>query len=261
VLDELEGHLREEVQRLLQLGQPAEQAFTAALARLGSPEQLAAEFGKVPPSPVAWLPGRLALGILVALGLCMAWLLLSRLWQGQMEPLLAAHIFTVTLGYTASFAVGALAVWSILVRAARGWDVHRSEALRAVVWKLTGVGLGLTIVGVLLGAWWAGEHLGRSWAWDPKEIGGSCVLVWYGVMLLCLLRGAGGARTGMLLGIAGNVVVSLSWFGPALVAPRQGHSYGFPTTFALCLLGFVVVQLLLLALAFVPAGRLTRLRA
>jgi ABC-type transport system involved in cytochrome c biogenesis permease subunit len=126
---------------------------------------------------------------------------------------------------------------------------------------LTGAGLALTVVGVLLGAWWAREHLGRFWAWDLLEIGGGSVLVWYGLTLFCLLCATGGARTEMLLGVAGNIVVSLSWFGPHLVAPRQAHAYGFPTTAALCLLGFVAVQLLLLLLAFIPAGRLTRLRA
>jgi hypothetical protein len=51
------------------------------------------------------------------------------------------------------------------------------------------------------------------------------------------------------------VVVSLSWFGPALLDNR--HSYGFGPP----LLGFVIVQLLLLLLALVPAGWLARQRA
>jgi hypothetical protein len=59
----------------------------------------------------------------------------------------------------------------------------------------------------------------------------------------------------MVLAGVGNVIVSLSWFGPALLDNR--HSSGFGPA----LLGFVVVQLLLLLLALVPAGWLARQRA
>src|SRR5215831_16437262 len=57
VLDELESHLREEVQRLVAAGQTPGSAWETALAHLGDPRQLAAEFGKVsPPGALGWLP-------------------------------------------------------------------------------------------------------------------------------------------------------------------------------------------------------------
>jgi hypothetical protein len=99
------------------------------------------------------------------------------------------------------------------------------------------------------------DNLGRFWGWDAKEIGGLSVLVWIVVLLLWLRYRPAAALVGMVLAGVGNVVVSLSWFGPALLDNR--HSYGFGPS----LLGFVVVQLLLLLLALVPAGWLARQRA
>jgi hypothetical protein len=247
---ELESHLRDEVQRLVDAGQTVAAAWPLALSRLGQPAELAVEFAKLPPpAPAFWWPARLTLFAPIPLGVALAALLAARIAAG-MDLLLAAHVFTVTLGYSVTFAVGALAVCSILTRALRGWDAHRAAALRAVVCKLTMAGLALTAIGVALGGVWAREHWGRLWGWDLVEIGGLSVLTWYTVMLVCLRAGAAGERAGMLLGVAGNVVVSLSWFGPRLAE----HF----TAAAWILVAFVTAQIVLFAVAFVPAGRLAR---
>jgi hypothetical protein len=255
VLDELEGHLRDEVQRQLHAGQAPEAAWTAALARLGDPRHLAAEFAKVPPAPARWLPARV---VLVAEGVAAvgaALLVLTAFWQGRMGPLVAAHVFTITVGYVATFAVGTLAVWSILTRAVRGWDTRRATALRSAGWRLSVAGMALTAVGVALGAWWARDNLGRWWGWDLREVGGMSVLVWYGAMLAALWRSTGGGRLAMFLGTIGNIVVSLSWFGPALA--EGTHSYGtVPWPGLMLLAGFTVSQTVILALMLVPTGRL-----
>jgi hypothetical protein len=257
IIDELEGHLREEVQRLAQSGQAPERAWEAALQRLGKPGPLAEEFAKVPAGP--WLPARLVGLVLVVLSAGLAWFLLSALGRGRFGPLLACHVFAVTLGYTATLAVGVLAGWSILARAVAGRDARRAEAFRSAAWKLSAAALVLTAVGVALGAWWARDHLGHIWTWDPREFGGLGVLTWDGVLLACLL-GRRAALPGLLLGVAGNMVVSLAWFGPALlgVPPRW---YGSPATLPFLLVGFLMSQLVLLGLAFVPAGRLARRQA
>src|SRR5262245_33454429 len=57
VVDELESHLREDVQREMRSGLSAQQAFNAALQRLGSREALKIEFKKSSGTG-AWL-GRL----------------------------------------------------------------------------------------------------------------------------------------------------------------------------------------------------------
>ena len=259
-VDELESHLREEFQRLVQLGQTPERAWITALDKLGTPQQLAGEFGKLPPAPAAWLPGRLVLFFLGAIGCLTAALLLSRLLQGDTEPLLGGHIFAVTLGYTAMFGVGILGVWSLLVRVLRGWDDQRAATLRYYALRLTSLGLALTIFGVVLGAWWARDHLGRLWGWDVKELGGLAVLAWYGVILACLSRRLAGWLVGILVAVAGNIVVSLSWFGPPVFGIGGLHSYGAARQWPY-LAGFLISQVLILLLGFVPARRITSRRA
>jgi hypothetical protein len=261
VLAELEGHLREEVQRQVQEGHTPEAAWESALARLGAPQQLAAEFAKVAPA-ASWLPARLVLFVPAVAAVVLAWLLVADLRRGAtLSPLLAVHVLAVTLGYTSTFAVGALAAWAVLSRAVGGWDARRSAALRAAAWKLTIPGLALTAVGVVLGGWWAQQNWGRFWDWDLKETGGAAVVAWYALMLACLCGRRFGDRAALLLGVAGNVVVSLSWFGPALVPGRGLHAYGYPTYLAWLLGGFVFTQLLVLGLALVPVGGLVRRRA
>jgi hypothetical protein len=255
VLDELESHLRDEVQRLVQTGQTPKHAWEAALRRLGEPRQLAAEFDKLPPrGRASWLPARVVLSAEVVLVIALACMLGLALRHGKIRPLLASHVFAVTAGYTATFAVGLLGAWSILTRAMSGWDARRAQALRSAARKLTIAGLVLTAVGVALGCWWARENLGRYWDWDPREIGALGVLAWYGLMVACLLVRPSAERIGMLLAVAGNVVVSLSWFGPALLP--DPHSYGGPSPWMLgFLIAFVVAQLLILGVALVPPGR------
>jgi hypothetical protein len=258
VIDELESHLREEMQRLVSAGQNPEQAWEAALTRLGGPQQLAVEFGKLsPPVAACWLPARLVVLAPVVIAVGLAWLLMSGLLGGRIGLLLASHVFTVTLGYTATFAVGALAAWSVLIRLVSGWDARRAEAFKATVGKLSAWGLALTAMGVALGAWWARDNLGRYWDWDLREVGGLGVAVWNCLMLLCLLRFLWNERMGILMGVGGNVVVSLSWFGPNLVAGP--HSNGaIPGYVPILLVAFVIAQLLLLGAALVPVGRLAR---
>jgi hypothetical protein len=111
----------------------------------------------------------------------------------------------------------------------------------------------LTAAGVGLGAWWAHDNLGRAWGWDPLEVGGMSVLIWYGLMMLCLLRRQSDGRAEMLLGVAGNAVVSLSWFGAGMLAARR--TYGFTLSWAVCLLiGFVLLQVVMACLALAPVG-------
>jgi hypothetical protein len=260
VIDELESHLREEMGRLMQSGQAPEQAWHTALARLGTPRQLATEFGKVSATgALGWIPARVVLSIYLALAVGLTWLLFVRWRDGKIGVLLASHQFTITLGYTAAFAVGTLAVWAIFTRAISGWDARRNDALQAMVLRLAAGGLALTCFGVVLGAWWARDHLGRYWDWDPREVGGLGVLAWQAIMLLCLLRPR--RRAGMLLGVTANIIVSLASFGPVLIEPListrplqvRPHAYGFvPLYVGWLLAGFVASQLLIFAVAFVP---------
>jgi len=100
VIDELEGHLRDELARLVAGGVPADEAWAKAVERLGTPDALAAEFAKVPPA--RWLPGTVAPAIVLVAGLGIGGVIASRVWGREAGPLLAIHVLTITLGYLAA---------------------------------------------------------------------------------------------------------------------------------------------------------------
>jgi hypothetical protein len=258
-IDELESHLREAFERLTVGGASPDEAWQTALAQLGSAEQLAAEFHKLPAVAFhRWLPARVLLIMHAALALWLGWGIFSGILGRRPDPLLALHVFILTVGYTAVFAVGAIAAWSIMARAFYGWTERENAALcSAVRWWSSG-GLALTALGIVLGSCWARGHMGRFWGWDLREISALVILLWNGLVLGLLARHSPNERLVMLLGQAGNVVVALGWFvGPILLAAAL-HDYEHVSAALLSapILAFMLIELAFAGLTFVPPGRL-----
>src|SRR5262245_28199181 len=107
-LDELENHLRENVDQLTRSGMTELEAFQRAVSQLGGPFTIASEFQKL--DQATWLPIKVIIGIGVTAALALVIFLIARLDAARSGLLLASHIFTVTLGYTTTFLVGALGV-------------------------------------------------------------------------------------------------------------------------------------------------------
>ncbi len=181
---------------------------------------------------------------------------IARSQQPRHGPLLAWHVSTVTLGYTTTLLIGTLTACYL---AARLFGTPRSPQLPGLVRaarQLTATALVCTIFGVTLGGFWAQEHLGRFWGWDPKELGGAAVVVWDGFMLLALARRPLSDHALLLLGLGGNAVVALAWFGPHVLGLGL-HAHGWSTS-ALPLGVFLLAQVALACLGLVPAGALCR---
>jgi hypothetical protein len=243
-LDELESHLRDDIDRRIRLGADAQSAFEAARAQLGEAGRLAQEFAKT--GDRRWIPGWIAIGTVAAAVLLAAIWEAARASSGKVQPLMAWHVITVVGGYVAMLAVGMLAAWSVFSSTILRRSAARTRALQPVALKLSIAATIMTTIGVVLGAFWAREHLGRYWGFDLKEIGGAAVIVWSVVLVAMAVQAArrSSRMTGLLLAsLAGNIVVSLSWFGPGLTS---GGS-----TFALVsgplLATFVLLQLVLMA--------------
>src|SRR5271170_171984 len=92
-MDELESHLRDEIDQLIRAGRSPEQAWQIATTKLGDAKTMAEEFAKT--SASHWLPAQLSLGVLLMCAVALIVLLISR---GQ-DLLLASHVFTITAGY------------------------------------------------------------------------------------------------------------------------------------------------------------------
>ena len=192
-------------------------------------------------------------GAALALAAGVAGFLAARLYDGLADRLLGVHVSFVLLGYTATFFAGALAICYVAARPFHTLNVWQARSLARAALGLNVLATALTAVGVLLGAVWAREHLGRYWGWDPREVGGALVLAWDVGVVLWLWRRPAGDPAAVFSGVAGNVVVALAWFGPVAVAGRSA---------AAAALGlFVLSQVAALGLALVPPGRLRGRRA
>ena len=243
VLDELESHLREEVQQLVRAGHSEEQALTLAASRLGTPQRLAAEFAKNA-GPVSWLPVRvLRIGFLtvVVATLFFEYFLASG-QNGRLGLLLATHVCAVVLGYSASLFVGLLAICYVARRPFGDLSAGQVQSLTRAVFTLTAVASVLTFAAILLGCVWAKDHLGRYWGWDPREMWAVGVLIWDLAMLL-LLKYRASERPAIQLAILGNVIVGFAWLA------------GAPHLLYL-LLTFAAIHLALFGAGFIPPGSL-----
>jgi hypothetical protein len=252
-LDELEGHLRDEIHALMQKGTPLDTAVNLAMAKLGAPEALAQEFGK---NTQWWWPIYIWGAVLLLVVIAVLVLIGVRLPGADGDRfLLLIHIAGVTIGYVLSFGVGGLAVLYGLQRMVRDLSGgQRAFWMKTVRWT-AGAALAFTIVGVALGAVWAGNQLGQAWDWDPREIGAVLVIAWLAVLLATTRH----LRWLLCAGMAGNLVVTFAWF-VAPVIPREGqlHSYGgwqlHSLGFLVALGSLVISHVLLMAGTLAPVG-------
>jgi hypothetical protein len=251
-LDELEQHLREHVEELVRSGMPEATAFHRAVKQLGDASTIAAEFQKL--HQAVWWPIKVVAGVEMAVALALAMFLVSRLGSGRWNFLLAAHVFTVTLGYLATFLVGALGICSVAHRSLSELSSSRAHSLNRATYFLGWVAASLTAAGIILGMLWAKAEWGRYWAWDVKEVGGLAVITWQ-VCFLFSYRLACVSTRGLLgLSLLGNIVVSLGWFGANLLSGL--HAYD--TSLWLLLLAGVASNLLFLLLGWAPPGWVRR---
>jgi hypothetical protein len=257
VLDELESHLRDELQQLIQSGHTEEQAFALATSRLGPPRALATEFAKVA-EPASWLPIRLARFAVTILTTLVVGFLLLRWQEGRLDLLVATHVGAITLGYTISLLAGALVICYVATRPFHDLTAGQIRGLERAVLVLTATAAVLTLIGILLGCVWAKDHLGRFWSWDPREIGAAVVVIWETFLILLLMARVWEHRV-ILLSILGNGLVGFAWFATAWLADAQKvRAYGPRTDLQIAVIIFALIQLLFFGLGFLPAGSLRR---
>lgn len=250
LLEELESHLREAFERQMKAGKSAEDSWSAALSSMGDAQNVAREFAKV--HRQIWWPAWVAALLLILCVGCVLALMFARFSAGAIRPLLATHVVFITAGYVSMFAIGLLGAWVVLVRSLRGWSDRQEIAFESACAKLSLLAAITTLVGCALGAWWARDNMGRWWGWDPKEIGGLCVLAWACVLLQSFRSQRTPAQLRLCNAIIANMIVATGWFGPALMS---SHSYpATNTTIGMLLAIFLVVQVLFIYLAQLPEG-------
>src|SRR5580704_16663088 len=94
------------------------------------------------------------------------------------------HVFVIILGYTTALLIGGLGMCLVSQRYFEDFSTSRLQSISRVSFALSGAALLFTTLGVILGMVWAKITWGRYWAWDAKETGGFCVIVWLVFYLL-----------------------------------------------------------------------------
>lgn len=217
-LDELETHLRQDIRALMTAGKPEAEAFQLASSRLGDPACMGAEFKKIKSGHI-W-PVRISTVLWFALTVTMA-LTLSLSKRRSNEAIVVGHVLFLTSGYIAALAAGFLGICHVCYRASRTLTPVRQESLRRGLIWFCHLAAGLVVVAVLLGMAWRRIYVGRYFAAaGPRELlqfGAWCVCAWFiglpAMQRFELLQD----RATMLMGIAGNIIVCLAWFGPYLM--------------------------------------------
>ncbi len=165
---------------------------------------------------------------------------------------LATHVVTVTIGYSATFLAGFLA----LIYLGRGLftrslDKATADSLAGMVYGIVAFATIFSFIGTVLGGIWADQSWGRFWGWDPKENGALIIVLWNSLILHA--RWGGLVKQTGLMGLAvfGNVVTAWSWFGVNMLGVGL-HSYGFMDAAFWWLAAFMISQVLAIALILIP---------
>jgi|GEM_PF-4413894 len=258
VVEELESHLLEALDRRLQRGIEPVVAFQECQMELGTPQSLEPQFSLVA-KPQPWLPNRVFLGLWIA-GMALGLLVLMPLVAGpliqhQTQNLgvhpntalwLRIHVLSLMAGYWTIVALGGLAFWFLLARQMQPFSPGQLVSVRR--WLARGhlVVLGFLTLGILMGMFWSSSVLGAYWSHDIKEY--ACLALWLstlGIVLWGRIRQVAPAH----FASAATLNVALAtWtlFGPGFVL--QGlHAYG-ESGIALALLA--IITLLLGAVSF-----------
>jgi len=162
---------------------------------------------------------------------------------------LATHVIIITIGYSATFLAGFLALIYILRGVfTRSLDKPTATALSRMVYGIVCFATLFSLVGTVLGGIWADQSWGRFWGWDPKENGALIIVIWNAIILHARWGGLVRQRGLMCLAVFGNIVTAWSWFGTNMLGVGL-HSYGFMDAAFWWLAAFVVSQLAAIAAA------------
>jgi len=168
---------------------------------------------------------------------------------------LATHVVVVTAGYSATFLAGFLGIIYIIRGVfTRSLDKATADSLNRMVYGIVCFAMLFSFVGTVLGGIWADQSWGRFWGWDPKENGALLIVIWNAIILHARWGGMIRQRGIMILAVGGNIVTSWSWFGTNMLGVGL-HSYGFTDTGFMALAGFVVSQLVMIAIGCVPIAK------
>lgn len=166
---------------------------------------------------------------------------------------LGTHVITITLGYSATFLAGFIALLYIVFgMTTKLLDRKTARAMAGMVYAVICFALLFSFIGTVLGGIWADQSWGRFWGWDPKENGAILIVLMNAIILHARWGHLVKERGIMVLAVGGNIVTIWSWFGTNLLGVGL-HSYGFMDGAMLWLAIIAANHLMIMSVAlFVP---------
>ncbi|MBL4697701.1 MAG: cytochrome c biogenesis protein CcsA, partial [Phycisphaerales bacterium] len=165
---------------------------------------------------------------------------------------LATHVVVVTIGYSATFFAGFLAIAYVLLGVLTPTlDSERGKSMIKMIYGVICFATITSFVGTVLGGIWADQSWGRFWGWDAKENGAALIVLWNLLILHARWGGMIKARGIVVLAIFGNIITAWSWFGTNMLGVGL-HSYGFISSAVFWISMFVISQLAMMSIGLLP---------
>jgi hypothetical protein len=220
VLDELESHLREEIQERLAAGDSEKEAFEVAVVRIGNAKSVRVEFDKI--RGTTRLPVMIGVAAWSVLIVSMVAFMVWQMAVGKIGILLGWHIFVITAGFLAAFVVGSLGVCSLCGRWFGKMFSDRNDSLHRAAWAFTWIALALMVVGYLLGAVWTSKYRGYYWSGSAREIGAVGTILWLALLVAVQQLKRFNEHFLVAMCAATNVVAAVGWFGAGILSVDRG---------------------------------------
>jgi ABC-type transport system involved in cytochrome c biogenesis permease subunit len=165
---------------------------------------------------------------------------------------LATHVTIITIGYSATFLAGFLAIIYV-IRGVFTSNLNKETAsgIARMIYGIVCFSALFSFVGTVLGGIWADQSWGRFWGWDTKENGALLIVLWNVLVLHAKLGGIVKERGLITLVIFGNVITAWSWFGTNMLGIGL-HAYGFMDEAFKTLMWFAIGQVLFMLAAAQP---------
>ena len=162
---------------------------------------------------------------------------------------LTVHVITITIGYAAflqAMGIGHVAMVRYLFYPS---DLQSIDKLTRFNYRTMQIGVLFLAAGTLLGGLWAEKAWGRFWGWDPKETWALIALLLYlGVLHARYTKWIGGFGLNAASVLAFQGII-MAGYGVNYLLGTGKHSYGFGVGGEVFVGAFVLIELILVALA------------
>ena len=180
--------------------------------------------------------------------------------DGRLQPLeavlrssfwLTTHVLTITMSYSfffLAFVLGDMALISYLANKKEPFSFVKK--MSQPIYRLIQWGVVFLAGGTILGGIWADYSWGRFWGWDPKESWALISLLAYLALLHGKLIGWISPFNLAVCSVLMFFVIIMAWYGVNFVLGAGLHSYGFGSGGIEYVSGFLILHLILCALAY-----------